>query len=137
MEEDQEQMDLDISAVTQIEYMWKTGIVPDVSRILNSYESFRHAFAKCQLVREDAFRVKLLRALFREGKMDIQHEIVLKILNERAEQERLKAEGRFKYTCADLEMSNSEKAVVLVEEVGEVCRAVLESNGLVHDGRKV
>jgi NTP pyrophosphatase (non-canonical NTP hydrolase) len=61
----------------------------------------------------------------------------LKILNERAEQERLKAEGRFKYTCADLEMSNSEKAVVLVEEVGEVCRAVLESNGLVHDGRKV
>lgn len=51
------------------------------------------------------------------------------IIIERARQERLKSEGRFAYTCADLEMSNAERAAVLGEEFGEVCHEVNETVG--------
>jgi len=48
-------------------------------------------------------------------------------------QEELKAEGRFKYTCRDPEMSDTERLAVLVEEVGEAARAVLEMRDLAND----
>ena len=48
-----------------------------------------------------------------------------KIDDERHRQERLKDEGRFALTCAD-PVSNGARLAVLVEEVGEVARAVLE-----------
>jgi len=53
------------------------------------------------------------------------------IVIERQRQDKLKADGRFKYTCADLEMTLSQKVAVLTEEVGEVARATLEINALV------
>jgi hypothetical protein len=49
-----------------------------------------------------------------------------RIADERARQEQMKAAGRFDYTCADAEMTHSERFVVLGEEVGEVAREVLE-----------
>lgn len=55
------------------------------------------------------------------------------IADERAAQEKLKAEGRFKYTCADPDMPDQECLTVLVEEVGEVARAVLEKARLAND----
>lgn len=48
------------------------------------------------------------------------------IKNERFQQEKLKAEGRFRFTCADQELSNAEKLAILTEEVGEVAQQVLE-----------
>lgn len=48
------------------------------------------------------------------------------VKNERFQQERLKAEGRFRFTCADLELSHAEKLAILTEEVGEVAQQVLE-----------
>lgn len=51
---------------------------------------------------------------------------VNEILKERERQDTLKAEGRFKFTCADLEMTFDECMMVLMEEVGELCRATLE-----------
>jgi len=53
--------------------------------------------------------------------------------DERHRQERLKKEGRFKHTCRDPEMSDEERLAVLVEEVGEVARAVLEAKKLAND----
>lgn len=55
------------------------------------------------------------------------------ILVERDRQERLKAQGKFLYTCADKELGHSDCAIVLGEEVGEVCRAVLNVKGLAKD----
>lgn len=48
------------------------------------------------------------------------------VKHERFEQERLKAEGRFRFTCADSELSHGEKLAILTEEVGEVAQQVLE-----------
>lgn len=48
-------------------------------------------------------------------------------------QQRLKEEGRFKYTCRDPEMSHPERITVLMEEVGEAARAVLELGDLAND----
>jgi NTP pyrophosphatase (non-canonical NTP hydrolase) len=48
------------------------------------------------------------------------------VKHERFEQERLKAEGRFRFTCADHELSQGEKLAILTEEVGEVAQQVLE-----------
>jgi NTP pyrophosphatase (non-canonical NTP hydrolase) len=56
------------------------------------------------------------------------------IYMERERQEKLKAEGRFAFTCADSEMSNPERLTVLGEEFGEVCHEVNEGIG---EGRKV
>ena len=55
------------------------------------------------------------------------------VLLERIRQEKLKAEGRFAYTCADQEMHPCEKLAVLSEEVGEVARALLELMRLAND----
>lgn len=48
------------------------------------------------------------------------------ITKERQRQERLKAEGKFKYTCADAEMNAFDFLAVLGEEFGEVARAINE-----------
>jgi hypothetical protein len=52
---------------------------------------------------------------------------------ERHRQEVLKAAGRFKFTCADVEMTNLERYAVLMEEIGEVARVLVESSGLAND----
>ncbi len=52
---------------------------------------------------------------------------------ERARQDELKADGRFVATCADDYLDDSEKLAVLMEEVGECARAVLERDRLVSD----
>lgn len=43
---------------------------------------------------------------------------------ERERQDELKAEGRFDHTCADPELSDFERLAILVEEIGEVSRAL-------------
>jgi NTP pyrophosphatase (non-canonical NTP hydrolase) len=48
---------------------------------------------------------------------------------ERKRQEQLKLEGRFTHTCADNELTPSEKVAVLAEEFGEVAHEVTESIG--------
>lgn len=55
------------------------------------------------------------------------------ILDERLRQDKLKEEGRFKYTCADQELSFTDCMMVLMEEVGELCRAHLEASHLTFD----
>lgn len=61
-------------------------------------------------------------------------EIALReVRTERYRQEQLKHEGRFRYTCADKELTNAERAVILGEEFGEACRAVLEAGDVVND----
>jgi hypothetical protein len=55
------------------------------------------------------------------------------ILDERKRQDELKKAGRFKYTCADPELSFDNCMMVLVEEVGELCRATIEERGLTSD----
>jgi NTP pyrophosphatase (non-canonical NTP hydrolase) len=52
-------------------------------------------------------------------------DILSEVLNERERQDVLKAEGKFKKTCAD-GMSNAERLAVLAEEFGEVAREVCE-----------
>ncbi len=51
------------------------------------------------------------------------------IRGERARQERLKLEGRYKFTCADLEPSPCEKLAILGEEFGEAAHEVNETIG--------
>lgn len=67
------------------------------------------------------------------------------IVAERVKQDELKAQGRFLYTCADISVvyggaggpTNAEKAAILTEEVGEVCRALLSLEGLSkNDGKQ-
>lgn len=55
---------------------------------------------------------------------------------ERCRQEELKAQGKFQFTCADVEpaMPNIRKACVLCEEVGEVVRAVNEMDNVGSQG---
>jgi NTP pyrophosphatase (non-canonical NTP hydrolase) len=55
---------------------------------------------------------------------------VEEIVRERRRQDMLKAQGRFKYTCADPELNNGERLAILVEEVGEVARALQTGEGL-------
>lgn len=55
------------------------------------------------------------------------------VVAERERQDRLKAEGRFAFTCADRDgLHDTEKLAVLTEVVGEVARAVLELKSLVN-----
>jgi NTP pyrophosphatase (non-canonical NTP hydrolase) len=60
--------------------------------------------------------------------------VLTAIAEERVRQESLKREGRFPHTCADAELSDHEKLTILVEEVGEVARAVLNKTKLAYDG---
>lgn len=58
------------------------------------------------------------------------------IHRERTRQERLKENGRFRFTCADHGITEAEKLSILVEEVGEVARAVAERADLVTDKQR-
>jgi NTP pyrophosphatase (non-canonical NTP hydrolase) len=55
----------------------------------------------------------------------------LLIALERSRQRKLKAEGRFKYMLSDRKCSNETRLACLVEEVGEVARALQKAK---HDG---
>jgi NTP pyrophosphatase (non-canonical NTP hydrolase) len=55
------------------------------------------------------------------------------IITERQRQDILKAEGRFKHTCADPELSMMDCMMILVEEVGELSRAILTQERLTFD----
>ena len=46
------------------------------------------------------------------------------VVEERSRQEQLKQEGRFAYTCADTDVSDTEKLVILAREFGEVAESV-------------
>lgn len=46
------------------------------------------------------------------------------VRSERRRQEQLKCEGRFAYTCADPELLNAERLIMLLRELGEVAHAV-------------
>lgn len=61
-------------------------------------------------------------------------QVVEAVMEERIRQETLRVEGRFRYTCADPEMSPGDKLACLAEEFGEVARAMLHERGLVADG---
>jgi len=65
--------------------------------------------------------------------MALRERVLDLVRNECDRQIQLKAEGRFKNTCSDKELTNQEKLVILVEEVGEVARAILEKHGLAND----
>lgn len=57
-----------------------------------------------------------------------ENRIVLEdIRKERLRQEILKSEGRFKYTCADPEMTHMERLAVIAEEFGEAAHEVNET----------
>jgi NTP pyrophosphatase (non-canonical NTP hydrolase) len=55
--------------------------------------------------------------------------VVAEVIRERHRQDDLKAEGRFSFTCADDELSNTERLAMLVEEIGEVAQEVLTQKG--------
>lgn len=58
------------------------------------------------------------------------------IVDERERQEALRLAGRFDHTCASTDavaMPNAKKLAVLMEEVGEAARALLELEGGAHD----
>lgn len=67
-----------------------------------------------------------------KGRMD---RVFDAIYLERERQESLKAARKFRFTCSDLELGDIVAGLILVEEVGEVCRAVLsgEPRGLTTD----
>lgn len=56
--------------------------------------------------------------------------VLANVDSERIRQEELKASGRFAYTCADAECTDGQALAILVEEVGEVARAMCEGKGL-------
>lgn len=56
--------------------------------------------------------------------------VLSEVYKERVRQEDLKASGRFAYTCADTECTDGQALAILVEEVGEVARAMCEGKGL-------
>lgn len=55
--------------------------------------------------------------------------VLISIGKERRRQNRLKAEGRFLYTCADDGLTPAEKLACLTEELGEVAKEVLTREG--------
>ena len=57
-------------------------------------------------------------------------DVLAEVGRERSRQEQLKAKGKFTYTCADAEMPDGQRLAVLVEEVGEVARAMNDGKGL-------
>lgn len=65
----------------------------------------------------------------------IQKRVFEDVLMERDRQETLKAMGKFRYTCADRELLEPERLMVLVEGVGEVGRAILTASELTMDSR--
>ncbi len=62
-----------------------------------------------------------------EGEMYTRRAMVLKdIIAERDRQERLRDEGKFHWTCASADESNSDKLAILAEEFGETAKEVTE-----------
>lgn len=57
------------------------------------------------------------------------------VLAERERHDELKAAGRFLHTIADAEMADADRLAALVEEIGEVARALQERSGSVNDRR--
>lgn len=64
-----------------------------------------------------------------QGYYDDQGECLEAIRKERQRQERLKSQGKFSSTCADLDLSHSERLAILGEEYGEACHEVNEGIG--------
>lgn len=60
--------------------------------------------------------------------------VLLSIERERIRQGELKAEGRFRYTPSDGEITETQVIAMIGEEFGEVCRNVLSREKLVQDG---
>lgn len=60
---------------------------------------------------------------------DAQKDVLLAVRIERTRQERLVESGKFPYTCADQSAPDAYKLAVLVEEVGEVAKALLVNTG--------
>lgn len=54
--------------------------------------------------------------------------VLMEIRKERLRQEDLKAAGKFRFTCADKELTNHERLAILAEEFGEVARAICEGD---------
>jgi NTP pyrophosphatase (non-canonical NTP hydrolase) len=62
------------------------------------------------------------------------HNIFALVIEERKRQDRLMALGKFAFTCADKDgLTNAEKLTVLIEETGEVARAILNLSQLASD----
>jgi hypothetical protein len=53
------------------------------------------------------------------------HDALREVGVERFRQEQMKAEGKFRHSCSDPQMSDAERLAVLIEEVGEVGTEVL------------
>lgn len=51
------------------------------------------------------------------------------LISERNRQEWLKTTGKFPFTCADAGVTDIERLPILVEEIGEVARAMLDREG--------
>lgn len=60
-------------------------------------------------------------------------QIFIAFSDERRRQEVLKAQGRFKYTPADPELSHTDRFAILGEEFGEIGGAVVQGSGLSSD----
>lgn len=71
-----------------------------------------------------------------ERMTSVRFRIFQDVNDERHRQEELKEAGRFKFSCADKEMTDSEKFLVLSEEVGEVARALLNDHLLASDSKR-
>ena len=56
------------------------------------------------------------------------HDVLIDVAAERLRQDALKAAGKFPATCADNTLSAGQKLAILVEEVGEVARAICDRN---------
>lgn len=55
-------------------------------------------------------------------------DVIADVMMERCRQDDLKKQGKFQHTLNDPELSDSERFVVLSEEIGEVARAIQENN---------
>ena len=86
---------------------------------------------KCGALAHEALRVET----YDDQENEIQRATYL-IHLERIRQNELKAEGRFKYTCADLDLPFGDVMNVLMEEVGELSRAYLEYKALTFERNK-
>jgi len=61
---------------------------------------------------------------------DEMEDILYSVKCERIRQEELKKHGEFEFTCADAAMPLATKLAVLVEEVGEVARALCDDESV-------
>lgn len=52
--------------------------------------------------------------------------VIREVTDERRRQEKLKAEGKFDYSCSDPELSDPQKLAILAEEFGEAAKEVTE-----------